>query len=298
LVDLRGLISSRELNQDNLEVLFSDAKSLKGKKTKKPLSQNLGSSELGTVALLFEEPSTRTKTSFNEAVYTLGGRTVYFDFKSSSLSKGETFEETIFNLNSLEINGIVMRTSQENLPSKLKKLNLNMWIINAGDGKGEHPTQALGDTFCLMNSIGLNKKRITIIGDVEHSRVAHSLINLWPRLGVELSLLPTSKFKTRLNIFNSLKEAQDGSDVLYVLRPQKERWDEEGGSVIDSYSRLTVKSLNENQYLMAPGPTMPDVDISLGLIHHERSLVFQQVNWGIYGRMAIMRHLSNGGKFE
>ena len=294
---MRGLVSSKELNKENLKILFSYAKSLK-EKTKKILSQRSDSFDLGTVALLFEEPSTRTKASFNEAVYALGGRPIYFDFKSSSLSKGETFEETLFNLNSLEIDGIVIRTPQENLPSRLKKLNLNMWIVNAGDGKGEHPTQALGDTFCLMDSIGISKKRITIIGDIEHSRVAHSLINLWPRLEVDLSLLPTSKFKTTLRTFKNLKEAQENSDVLYVLRPQKERWIKEDSDIIDFYSKLTVRSLNENQYLMAPGPTMPDIDISSGLIHHERSLVFKQVNWGIYARMAIMKHLNDGENFE
>ncbi len=296
LVDLRGLVSSKDFNNKNLESLFLNAESLK-KRTKKSLSRKYESSNLGTVALLFEEPSTRTKTSFNEAICTLGGRTLYFDFKTSSLSKGETFEETLFNLNSLEIDGIVIRTPKEGLPKLLKDLDLDMWIVNAGDGKGEHPTQALGDTFTLMDSIGLKNKKITIIGDVEHSRVAHSLINLWPGSGVDLSLLPTSKFETKLNTFESLEEAQECSDVLYVLRPQKERWGE-GSDIIDSYSKLTVRDLKENQYLMAPGPTMPGVDISPGLIHHKRSFVFDQVKWGVYARMAIISHLMEGGDFE
>tara|TARA_Y100000588_G_scaffold395319_1_gene523209 strand:- start:43438 stop:44337 length:900 start_codon:yes stop_codon:yes gene_type:complete len=298
LVDLRGLVSSKDLDKDKLDFLFSLALHLKNTGKNKLLRGLKSDHSVGTVALIFQEPSTRTKTSFNEAIFALGGRAIDFNIKNSSLTKGESLEETVLNLNSLELDGIVLRSSQESLPSKLKALNdIDMWIVNAGDGKGEHPTQVVGDTFCLMNSIGLNGKKITIIGDVEHSRVAHSLINLWPSLGVDLSLLPTSNYESKLNSFKTLQEAQNHSDVLYVLRPQSERWDPGDSEILKSYSDITVKSLNENQYLMAPGPVMPGVDISSDLLKHERSLIFDQVNWGLYGRAAIIKYLSEGGHF-
>lgn len=298
LVDLRGLVSSKDLNKDKLDFLFSLTSHLKNTGKSKLLQDSLIEQSVGTVALIFQEPSTRTKISFNEAIFALGGRAIDFNIKNSSLTKGESIEETVLNLNSLELDGIVLRSSEEFLPSQLKALNdVDMWIINAGDGKGEHPTQVIGDTFCLMDSIGLSGKKITIIGDVEHSRVAHSLINLWPSLGVDLSLLPTSSFKSDLNSFDTLQEAQDYSDVLYVLRPQSERWSSTDTEILKSYSDITVNSLNENQYLMAPGPVMLGVDISPDLLKHERSLIFNQVNWGLYGRAAVIKYLSEGGNF-
>ena len=298
MVDLRGLVSSKDLNKDKLDFLFSLASHLKNTGKNKLLRDSSDEQSVGTIALIFQEPSTRTKTSFNEAIFSLGGRAIDFNIKNSSLAKGESIEENILNLNSLELDGIILRSSQESLPSQLKALNdINMWIINAGDGKGEHPTQVIGDTFCLMDSVGLSGKKITIIGDVEHSRVAHSLINLWPSLGVDLSLLPTSNFKSDLNSFDTLTEAQDYSDVLYVLRPQSERWSSGDAGILKSYSDVTVNSLNDNQYLMAPGPVMLGVDISSDLLKHERSLIFNQVNWGLYGRAAVIKYLSEGGNF-
>lgn len=253
---------------------------------------------IGPVALLFEEPSTRTRVSFSEAIHRMGGWPVFLDREGSSLAKGESMEETLLNLAALGIQGAVIRTSRTGLPQELLEAGLDLWVVNAGDGAGEHPTQALGDTLTLMANGGLEGRRVAILGDVRHSRVARSLLALWPRLGVRLAILPRggAAAEESVTTFSTMEEATDWAEVLYVLRPQVERWEKplRGEALKKAMAPWRVESIRHGQFLMAPGPTWPGIDLAEGLLRSAGSLILDQVHWGLGGRMALMEELSLG----
>ncbi len=252
----------------------------------------------GPVALIFTEPSTRTRISFAEAVHRMGGWTRDLGETGSSLDKGETMEETILNLSAMDFSGVVIRTPIKGLPEEQRALDPSLWIVNAGDGDGEHPTQALGDTFTLMAHGGVEGRRIALVGDVAHSRVAHSLLALWPKLGVQIGVYPHGEGTVdgADTLFSTLEEASEWAEVLYLLRPQVERWAKplSGKALQKEMAPWRVDTIRPGQFLMAPGPTLPGVDIAKGLLLDSASLILDQVRWGLAGRMALIEELSLG----
>lgn len=264
----------------------------------------------GPVALVFAEPSTRTRVSFAEAVSRLGGRPITLDEAGSGISKGESMEGTARTLATLGVNGLVLRTGEVGLPARLLAADLGLWVVNAGDGSGEHPTQALGDTLALSAHGGLEGRKVALIGDLAASRVAHSLEDLWLRLGVEMGALPVAVGSPDLSLgqaaaglrpLANLEEAQEWADVLYLLRPQTERlpapaqaaW-EGGGRAAAYFAEYGLKALAPGQMVMAPGPCWPGVDMAPDLLHGEGSLVSEQVRWGLAGRLALLERLAGG----
>ena len=251
---------------------------------------------------LFLEPSTRTTVSFELAAKKLGHNSININFEKSSLSKGETFRDTMNTLISMKPDALIIRDKTNFSPQNISK-DLNIPVINAGDGTNEHPTQALLD-FCVIKSIYKNKKiSIGICGDIKHSRVAHSNIKLLSKLGYKLHLIAPSYFinKTEVNKINpnitfhkNLKRIND-IDVLMMLRVQKERIPKDGKNMMNAFKKdycLLPEHLSNKPYLMHPGPVNRNIEISDNVLdNYPRSLILTQVEMGVYLRMACLKYL-------
>lgn len=296
-----GLVDARQIDRASISRHLDRARSLR--EGDPPLAAPT------CVALVFAEPSTRTRVAFAQAVARLGGRALHVDAAGSSLAKGEGMEETIRVLGALEVDGVVLRTPVDGLPADLAAAGLGPWLVNAGDGRGQHPTQALGDTLTIL-AAGLEPEglKVAMVGDLTGSRVAHSLLDLWPRLGVDLRVLPCGPWEGQAERLQDMGEATAWAEVVYALRPQTERWSERRRAVWsgdegaagpdevakgDYFARFGVASLAPGQRLMAPGPCWPGVDVAPSLLFADQSLVLDQVTWGMYGRMALMEGLAS-----
>ena len=251
---------------------------------------------------LFLEPSTRTTVSFELAAKKLGHNSININFDKSSLSKGETFRDTMNTLISMKPDALIIRDKTNFSPQNISK-DLKIPVINAGDGTNEHPTQALLD-FCVIKSIYKNKKiSIGLCGDIKHSRVAHSNIKLFTKLGYKLHLIAPSYFidKTEVNKINpnitfhkNLKRIND-IDVLMMLRVQKERIPKNGKNMMNSFKKdycLLFEHLSSKPYLMHPGPVNRNIEISDNVLdNYPKSLILSQVEMGVYLRMACLKYL-------
>jgi len=251
---------------------------------------------------LFLEPSTRTTVSFELAAKKLGHNSININFDKSSLSKGETFRDTMNTLISMKPDALIIRDKTNFSPQNISK-DLKIPVINAGDGTNEHPTQALLD-FCVIKSIYKNKKiSIGLCGDIKHSRVAHSNIKLFTKLGYKLHLIAPSYFidKTEVNKINpnvtfhkNLKRIND-IDVLMMLRVQKERIPKNGKNMMNSFKKdycLLSEHLSSKPYLMHPGPVNRNIEISDNVLdNYSKSLILTQVEMGVYLRMACLKYL-------
>ena len=251
---------------------------------------------------LFLEPSTRTTVSFELAAKKLGHNSININFDKSSLSKGETFRDTMNTLISMKPDALIIRDKTNFSPQNISK-DLDIPVINAGDGTNEHPTQALLD-FCVIKSIYKNKKiSIGLCGDIKHSRVAHSNIKLFTKLGYKLHLIAPSYFidKTEVNKINpnitfhkNLKRIND-IDVLMMLRVQKERIPKNGKNMMNSFKKdycLLSEHLSSKPYLMHPGPVNRNIEISDNVLdNYPKSLILSQVEMGVYLRMACLKYL-------
>jgi aspartate carbamoyltransferase catalytic subunit len=252
------------------------------------------------VALVFKEPSTRTRVSFELAAHRLGWPLVFFQQKESSLSKGETLEDTVRNLHALGVGTFVIRTSETGGLEACRRLELGP-VVNAGDGVGEHPTQALLDLATLLDSVGWDQGRLTklkvgILGDIRRSRVAHSWAILSRKLGMKLVLISPPEWKpgwARDLEWVSEKAALRDLDVLMVLRVQKERMGEgpEEQAVTEAFVReyqVKPADLTPSQKLMHPGPVNWGVELSPEFLSDSRSLILKQVKTGLFVRATVL----------
>ncbi len=253
------------------------------------------------IATSFLENSTRTKHSFAISIEKLGATYVDFNADTSSLKKGESLEETLRTLHCQGIDLCIIRTSVSHQLQEFKK-NPPIKIINGGDGINEHPTQALLDLF-TMQEIGLKVKgkTIAIIGDLIHSRVGHSLIELLPRVGAKLILcgpaqcLPEDLKHPNITMTTNVSEAIDASDLLYLLRIQKERHGNSDTSYYDTYHQdfginlQRLKEHNKKIPIFHPGPANVGVEISEDLIKSEYYFGYNQVYHSVFMRMAIIQ---------
>ncbi len=260
------------------------------------------------IATSFLEHSTRTKHSFGLAIQKLGCMYVDFNAEKSSLQKGENIEETLLTLWHQGVDICVLRTSVSNQFKEFKS-KPPIKLINGGDGINEHPTQALLDLFTLIDSgYELEGKTITIVGDSLHSRVTHSLIKLLPQYGAKIILCGPSSYLFRedssLELSTDLEEALSRTDILYMLRIQKERHNSpEYAEIYESYHQnfgITLerlKNLNKKIPVLTPGPANIGVEIAADVLKSELFLGYQQVVNSVYARMAIvMAMLENGDK--
>lgn len=287
---LKHFLNINDVSDSDLGRLFFTARSNKNL----PLSNNC------VVMTCFFEPSTRTRMSFEMAALRLGARLINFDVLCSSMKKGETWEESMHTLAALSPDIIIGRTSF-NLETNFFA-HFPISYINGGDGSNEHPTQALLDAFTLLEHFktdDLSRRRILIIGDSKHSRVAHSSIKLFRRLGANVTLLAPRELldiDCPFEHFNSFKEVEGQFDAVMVLRIQKERLDRECKIDDTEYfyhyglSLERFLNLGKKCVLMHPGPMNIGIDIETGLYEHPRSLIRRQVQNGLSIRTELLRH--------
>ncbi len=256
-----------------------------------------------TVALLFYEPSTRTRTSFELAATRLSADVLSLSVSSSSVQKGETLTDTALNLEAMKVDYIVLRHSVSGAPELLARA-VRAHVVNAGDGGHEHPTQGLLDLYTIREK---KKKiqglKVTIIGDIVHSRVARS--NIWglTKLGANVclcgpaTLIPQdmkAAFGDRVQVTYNMKEALDGADVAYVLRLQLERQQENLFPSLREYHEfygLDPKKLSwakKDCLVMHPGPMNRGVEISSAVADGAQSVILEQVTNGVAVRMAVL----------
>ncbi len=257
-----------------------------------------------TIVNLFFEASTRTRMSFELAEKRLSADTLNFSASTSSVKKGETLRDTARNIEAMMVDMAVIRHSSPGAPHFLTQ-HLDVSIINAGDGAHEHPTQALLDLFTMRDHIGdLAGKRVTIVGDIVHSRVAKS--DAWglAALGADVTFcgpttfMPAEVERLGVTVTSDIHEATHDADVVNILRIQKER--QEGGFLpsLREYTRLfgidqaRLAEMRPDVLIMHPGPINRGVELAPDVADGERSVILDQVTNGVAVRMAIIYLLS------
>ena len=265
-----------------------------------------------TVINLFFENSTRTRTSFELAAKRLSADAVNISVSSSSVTKGETLLDTAMNLDAMAPDCIVVRHSSAGVPHQLAKVS-KAAIVNAGDGANEHPTQALLDAMTIRE----HKKKIkglevAIIGDILHSRVARSNIHLLTKLGARVrvagpkTLVPHDfqhLVEKDLQVSEHIEDAIEGADVVMILRIQRERQDSAYFPTLREYAihfGLTNERLDlakKDAIVLHPGPMNRGIEISSDVADSSRSLILDQVKYGVAVRMAVL-YLATGGSMH
>jgi aspartate carbamoyltransferase catalytic subunit len=262
-----------------------------------------------SVLMLFYEPSTRTHSSFEVAAKRLSADVTNFDVAQSSITKGESVRETVETLQAMRTDFIIVRHSRSGLPSMIAN-QTKASVINAGDGAHAHPTQALLDAFTIKEKFAEPAgKKVLIVGDILHSRVARSTSMILKKLGLDVAHLGPGSLVPRIgpeNIrrFTDYKEAMEWSpDIVYLLRVQMERQDVQFFPSLREYHKLygvTEARLEEIRkrglYIMHPGPVNRGVELCDAVMDYERSLINDQVENGIAVRMAVLYWLKPGGE--
>ncbi|WP_456400615.1 aspartate carbamoyltransferase catalytic subunit [Persephonella sp.] len=259
-----------------------------------------------SILLPFFENSTRTRTSFELAGKILGADTINISGSSSSVKKGETLFDTIKTLEAMQADFIVIRHYMSGA-AKIVAKHVKSRVINAGDGTHEHPSQAVLDAITLLeHKKSIEGLRISIIGDILHSRVARSNIHLLKMLGAEITICgPQTMLPRHLEVFEvdhvttDVDEALKDRDVAIFLRIQLERQKKVFFSTLNEYSikyglnQKRVELLKEDAVILHPGPVNRGIEIQSELVYGDRSLILDQVENGLFTRMAIYNYLIN-----
>lgn len=253
-----------------------------------------------TIANLFFENSTRTRLSFELAEKRLSADVVNFSSSSSSVIKGETLVDTVNNILAMKVDMVVMRHPNPGAAEFLSR-NVNVSIVNAGDGAHEHPTQALLDCYSIREKYGdVKGKKVVIVGDILHSRVALSNIHCLQKLGAEVrvcgpsTLIPKYIDSLSVKHVSNLKEALNWCDVANVLRIQLERQDLKYFPSLREYSMVyginkeVLDSLDKEITIMHPGPINRGVELSSDVADSDCAIILNQVENGVAIRMAVM----------
>ena len=300
----KHLLGIKDLNKDDISLILQTAEQFK-EVLQRPIKKVPSLRDV-TIVNLFFENSTRTRISFELAEKRLSADTINFTSSGSSVSKGETLLDTVNNILSMKVDMVVMRHSASGAPHFLAR-HIPAAIINAGDGINEHPTQALLDAFSIKEKTGaLEGKKIAIIGDIMHSRVAQSNIYLLKKMGAEVTVCgpPTliPKFISEalgVRVNYNLKQTLEWCDVANVLRIQLERQNQVLFSSLREYNlvygikRQTLDQLKKDIVIMHPGPINRGVEIDSDVADSGQSIILQQVENGVAVRMAVLYLLSN-----
>lgn len=260
-----------------------------------------------SVLMLFYEPSTRTHSSFEVAAKRLSADVTNFDVAQSSITKGESVRETIETLQAMRTDFVIVRHKASGLPGTIARLT-RASVVNAGDGAHAHPTQALLDAFTIKEKFpDPAGRKVLIVGDILHSRVARSTSTILKKIGVEVSYLGPGSLVPKtgpenIRRFTDYKEAMAwGPDIVYLLRVQMERQDVQFFPSLREYHKLygvTERRLEEIRdrglYIMHPGPVNRGVELCDAVMDYERSLINDQVENGIAVRMAVLYWLKPG----
>jgi aspartate carbamoyltransferase catalytic subunit len=294
---VRHLLSIEQLTKAEIEAILDRAESFAevGRRDIKKVPTLRGR----TVVTLFYEASTRTSSSFELAAKRLSADLVSVKAAGSSVDKGESLKDTITTLSAYEPAAIVLRHPHAGAAHLVANW-ADAAVVNAGDGKHEHPSQALLDVYTLRRQLGsLEGKRIWIVGDVLHSRVARSNLIAFKAMGAELTvcgppaLIPRGLEQLGCEVTHSLDRLGE-ADVIYALRLQRERMQESFVPSIREYAahfQIDSRRLGRRQLLMHPGPVNRGVELSGEVIDSPQSLIAEQVASGLVVRMAILYEL-------
>ena len=297
------LTGIRDLTHEDIQLIFKMADSFK-EVINRPIKKVPSLRDI-TIANLFFENSTRTRLSFELAEKRLSADVINFSASSSSVKKGETLIDTVNNILSMKVDMVVMRHPNPGAAQFLSQ-RISAKVINAGDGTHEHPTQALLDAYSIRESLGdVAGKKVVIVGDILHSRVALSNIYCLQKLGAEVmvcgptTLIPKYIGDLGIRISHNLKEALNWCDVANMLRIQLERQEIKYFPSLREYSMLfglnkqLLDSLDKRILIMHPGPINRGVEITSEVADSDQSIILNQVENGVAIRMAIIYLLAS-----
>jgi aspartate carbamoyltransferase catalytic subunit len=299
-LSVKHLLGITDLTREDIELIFSQADEFK-EVLSRPIKKVPSLRDI-TVANLFFENSTRTRLSFELAEKRLSADVVNFSASTSSVKKGETLVDTVNNILAMKVDMVVMRHSAPGSCLFLSQ-HIGASIVNAGDGTHEHPTQALLDAYSIRERLGTVKgKKIVIVGDITHSRVAISNIHCLKKLGAEVmvcgptTLIPKHIESMGVKIEHDLRKALEWCDVANMLRIQLER-QEVGVRYFPSLREYSMQygldkslldSLSKKIVIMHPGPINRGVEITSDVADSDQSIILDQVENGVAVRMAVI----------
>ena len=294
----KHLLGIKNLTKQDIELIFSTADNFK-EVINRPIKKVPSLRDV-TIANLFFENSTRTKLSFELAEKRLSADVINFSSSSSSVTKGETLLDTVKNILSMKVDMVVIRHPSPGAAIFLsRKVDAN--IINAGDGTHEHPTQALLDAFSIRERLGkIAGKKVCIVGDILHSRVALSNIFCLQKMGADVTvcgpptLIPKHIDKLGVKVEYDIQKALEWADVVNILRIQLERQDIQYIPSLREYAQYygvnkqRIEKLDKEIVIMHPGPINRGVEISSDVADSDQSIILQQVENGVAIRMAVI----------
>lgn len=297
-LSVEHLTGIRDLTRQDIELIFRTADSFKDV-INRPIKKVPSLRDI-TIANLFFENSTRTRLSFELAEKRLSADVVNFSASSSSVKKGETLVDTVNNILSMKVDMVVMRHPNPGAAKFLSE-RIQAKVVNAGDGTHEHPTQALLDAFSIRERLGsVEGKKVVIVGDILHSRVALSNIYCLQKLGAEVmvcgptTLIPKYIHELGVKVEHNLRRALEWCDVANMLRIQLERQEIKYFPSLREYSmqfgltKEILNSLDKQIIVMHPGPINRGVEITSDVADCDQSIILQQVENGVAVRMAVI----------
>ncbi|MCT4665411.1 MAG: aspartate carbamoyltransferase catalytic subunit [Flavobacteriales bacterium] len=290
----------KELTREDIDLIHQTAKTFK-EQINRPIKKVPSLRDI-TIANLFFENSTRTKLSFELAEKRLSADVINFSAASSSVKKGETLMDTVNNILAMKVDMVVMRHPHPGAAKFLSE-NIDAAVVNAGDGAHEHPTQALLDSFSMKQALGADNiegKKVVIVGDIKHSRVALSNILCLQKLGAEVmvcgptTLIPKHIEKLGVKVEHNLQKALEWCDIANMLRIQLERMEVNYFPSLREYTQLygltkeILDGLPKKIVVMHPGPINRGVEISSEVADCDQSIILEQVENGVAVRMAVL----------
>ena len=298
-----NLLGIKELSLKEIELIFETADNFKDV-INRPIKKVPSLRDV-TIANIFFENSTRTQLSFELAEKRLSADVVNFSSSSSSVKKGETLLDTVNNILSMKVDMIVIRHSSPGAPHFLAK-HVNSKIVNAGDGTHEHPTQALLDTYSIRERLGsIEGKKVVIVGDISHSRVALSNIFALQKLGAEVmvcgpaTLLPKYISALGVKVELDIRKALNWCDAANILRIQLERQRSSYFPSLREYSlyygvnKEMINALDKEIIILHPGPINRGIEITSSVADADNALILDQVENGVAIRMAVLYLLAS-----
>lgn len=288
---MKGLLTLKDLSTNKILEIINYAIELKnGKKA------NYTGKKMAT---LFYENSTRTHYSFQCALMNLGINVISCDVSKSSVQKGETLYDTVRTFEAIGVDGVIIRSSVDEYYKELE--NINIPIFNGGDGKSNHPTQSLLDLMTIYEEYGkFEGLKCCIVGDILHSRVAHTNIEIMKRLGMEVYISGPEEYNDNSSTYITLDKAIEEMDVIMLLRVQFERHSEEMHMSVEEYhnqyglSLDKVEKMKNNAIIMHPAPVNRGVEIADEVVECEKSRIYPQMTNGVYVRMAVISMALDG----
>ncbi len=302
-LSVEHLTGIKDLTRQDIELIFKTADSFK-EVINRPIKKVPSLRDI-TIANLFFEDSTRTRLSFELAEKRLSADTINFSAANSSVKKGETLIDTVNNILSMKVDMVVMRHPNPGAAKFLSE-RIGAKVVNAGDGTHEHPTQALLDSFSIRERLGsVEGKKVVIVGDILHSRVALSNIYCLQKLGAEVmvcgptTLIPKYIHELGVKVEHNLRTALEWCDVANMLRIQLERQEIKYFPSLREYSmqfglnKEILDSLSKEIIVMHPGPINRGVEITSDVADSKQSVILQQVENGVAIRMAVIYLLAS-----